>query len=146
MCPSPYGTGSDPNPAKHPLALSLSSLCFSLVGDNKQSFILPLGRRVQRKRRESAAFPSSSHLVKQLLSGRVGLDGELQLRVHGGDAHVDLQGRTTSNEKQPSHRTCICDIKATPEILKYGRFLLIIIEINVLLALAELSRVHPRES
>lgn len=28
---------------------SRSSLCFSLVGDNKQSFILPLGRRVQRK-------------------------------------------------------------------------------------------------
>lgn len=31
------------------------------------------------------------HLVKQLLPCRVGLDGKLQLGVHGGDAHVDLQ-------------------------------------------------------
>ena len=31
------------------------------------------------------------YLVKELFSGRVWLDVELQLRVHSGDAHIHLQ-------------------------------------------------------
>lgn len=44
---SPYGTGSDPNPAKHPLALLLLSLL--VISWGQQAVILPLGRRVHRK-------------------------------------------------------------------------------------------------
>lgn len=38
-------------------------------------------------------FPEADgthHLVKQLLASGRGLDGELQLRVHGGNAYADL--------------------------------------------------------
>lgn len=34
-----------------------------------------------------------SYLVKELFACRVGLDGKLQLSVHGGDAHIDLKKR-----------------------------------------------------
>lgn len=54
-----------------------------------------------------------SYLVKQLFSCRVGLDGELQLRVHGGDAHVDLQGGTTGDENWPRVDTRSNQINST---------------------------------
>lgn len=34
---------------------------------------------------------SHTNLVKELLPCGVGVEGKLQLRVHGGDANVDLQ-------------------------------------------------------
>lgn len=53
-------------------------------------------RRAETKRHCSAKgrraqFFFYTHLVEQLLPCGVGLDGKLQLGVHGGDAHVDLQ-------------------------------------------------------
>lgn len=35
----------------------------------------------------------STHLVKELLPCSVGMEGKLQLRVHGRDAHVDLHSK-----------------------------------------------------
>lgn len=37
---------------------------------------------------------TDSNLIKQLFSHRVWLDGELQLRIHGGDPDIDLEKRT----------------------------------------------------
>lgn len=34
---------------------------------------------------------SETNLIKKLFSCRIWLDGELQLRVHGGDSDIDLE-------------------------------------------------------
>ena len=39
-----------------------------------------------------ASYPhasTTSYLIEELLAGGVGLDGKLQLRVDGGDPHID---------------------------------------------------------
>lgn len=50
-----------------------------------------------------------AHLVKELLSRCVGLDGKLQLCIHGGHTDVDLEKQKTTTPCLPHYASKDCD-------------------------------------
>lgn len=53
-----------------------------------------------------AAHYDVTYLIKELFACRVGLDGKLQLRVHGDDAYINLIEKNGGKK-----RKVICDFK-----------------------------------
>lgn len=60
--------------------------------------------------------PGSAYLVEELFAGGAGQDGELQLRVHGCYANIDLPEKKTNADIQEDTLSCVKErrsIKAT---------------------------------